>query len=63
MAVARSVGVPTIKTGPTTVEEYFALIATRPDNEERELIDGGPVLNALGISLPLPEICRDTGLR
>ncbi len=39
-------GVPTIKTGPMTVEEYFAFTATRPDNEKWELIDGEPILNA-----------------
>ena len=90
-------GVPTIKTGPMTVEEYFAFTDTRPDNEKWELIDGEPILNAppsrlhqiildnlvfllgtirhlrslgdslelpaLGISLPLSEIYRDTGLK
>jgi Uma2 family endonuclease len=40
------VGVPTIKTGPMNVEEYFAFTDTRPDNEKWELIDGEPVLNA-----------------
>jgi Uma2 family endonuclease len=40
------VGVPTIKTGPMTVEEYFAFTETRPDNEKWELIDGQPILNA-----------------
>jgi Uma2 family endonuclease len=40
------VGVPTIKTGPMTVEEYFAFTVTRPDNEKWELIDGEPILNA-----------------
>jgi Uma2 family endonuclease len=40
------VGVPTIKTGPMTVEEYFAFTDTRPDNERWELIDGEPILNA-----------------
>jgi Uma2 family endonuclease len=40
------VGVPTIKTGPMTVEEYFAFTDTRPDNEKWELIEGEPVLNA-----------------
>jgi Uma2 family endonuclease len=40
------VGVPTIKTGPMTVEEYFAFTDTRPDNEKWELIDGEPILNA-----------------
>jgi Uma2 family endonuclease len=40
------VGVPTIKTGPMTVEEYFAFTDTRPDNEKWELIDGEPTLNA-----------------
>ena len=39
-------GVPTIKTGPMTVEEYFAFTDTRPDDEKWELIDGEPVLNA-----------------
>jgi Uma2 family endonuclease len=40
------VGVPTIKTGPMTVKEYFAFTDTRPDNEKWELIDGEPILNA-----------------
>jgi Uma2 family endonuclease len=40
------VGVPTIKTGPMTVEKYFAFTDTRPDNEKWELIDGEPILNA-----------------
>jgi Uma2 family endonuclease len=40
------VGVPTIKTGPMTVEDYFAFTDTRPDNEKWELIDGEPILNA-----------------
>lgn len=39
-------GVPTIKTGPMTVEEYFSFTDTRPDNEKWELIDGEPILNA-----------------
>ena len=39
-------GVPTIKTGPMTVEEYFAFTDTRPDNEKWELIDGEPILTA-----------------
>ena len=39
-------GVPTIKTDPMTVEEYFAFTDTRPDNEKWELIDGEPILNA-----------------
>lgn len=39
-------GVPTIKTGPMTVEEYFAFTDTRPDNEKWELIDGEPISNA-----------------
>jgi Uma2 family endonuclease len=40
------VGVPTIKTGPMSVEEYFAFTDTRPDNEKWELIDGEPILQA-----------------
>jgi Uma2 family endonuclease len=40
------VGVPTIKTGPMTVEEFYALTDTRPDKEKWELIDGEPILNA-----------------
>jgi Uma2 family endonuclease len=39
-------GVPTIKTEPMTVEEYFAFTDTRPDNEKWELIEGEPVLHA-----------------
>jgi len=39
-------GVPTIKTGPMTVEEFYAFTDTRPDEEKWELIDGEPVLNA-----------------
>jgi len=40
------VGVPTIKTGPMTVEEFYAFTDNRPDEEKWELIDGEPVLNA-----------------
>jgi len=40
------VGVPPIKTGPMTVEEFYAFTDTRPDNEKWELIDGEPILNA-----------------
>ncbi len=39
-------GVPTIKTGPMTVAEFYAFTDTRPDQEKWELIDGEPVLNA-----------------
>jgi Uma2 family endonuclease len=39
-------GVPTIKTGPMTVKEFYAFTDRRPDNEKWELIDGEPVLNA-----------------
>jgi Uma2 family endonuclease len=40
------VGVPIIKTGPMTVEEYFSFTDTRPDNEKWELIEGDPILHA-----------------
>jgi Uma2 family endonuclease len=40
------VGVPLIKTGPMTVEEYFAFTDTRLDDEKWELIDAELVLNA-----------------
>jgi len=40
------VGVPTIKTGQMTVEEFYAFTDARPDEEKWELIDGEPVLNA-----------------
>jgi len=40
------VGVPTIKTGPMTVQEFYAFTDTRPDGEKWELIDGEPILNA-----------------
>ena len=39
-------GVPTIKTGPMTVEEFYAFTDMRPDGEKWELIDGEPILNA-----------------
>jgi Uma2 family endonuclease len=39
-------GVPTIKTGPMTVEEFYAFTDARSDEEKWELIDGEPVLNA-----------------
>ena len=39
-------GVPTIKTGPMTVKEFYAFTDTRPDDEKWELIDGEPILNA-----------------
>jgi Uma2 family endonuclease len=40
------VGVPTIKTGPMTVREFYSLTDARPDEEKWELIEGEPVLNA-----------------
>jgi Uma2 family endonuclease len=39
-------GVPTIKTGPMTVEEFYAFTDTRPDEEKWELIEWEPILNA-----------------
>lgn len=39
-------GVPTIDTGPMTVEDFYLLTDSRPDHEKWELIDGEPVLNA-----------------
>src|SRR6202161_1060168 len=45
-AGTRPVGGPTIKTGPMTVEEFYAFTDMRPDEEKWELIDGEPVLNA-----------------
>jgi Uma2 family endonuclease len=39
-------GVPTIKTGPMTVEEFYSFTEARPDCEKWELIDGDPILNA-----------------
>jgi len=40
------VGVPTIKTGPMTVKEFYAFTDTRPDDEKWELIDGELIFNA-----------------
>ena len=45
-------GVPTIKTGPMTVEEFYAFTDTRPDEEKWELIDGEPILNASPQPIP-----------
>jgi Uma2 family endonuclease len=39
-------GIPKIDTGPMTIEEFYALTDTRPDEEKWELIEGEPVLNA-----------------
>ena len=39
-------GIPTIKTGPMTVDEFYAFTDRRPDEERWELIDGEPILNA-----------------
>ena len=39
-------GVPKIDTGPMTVDEFYLLTDTRPDDEKWELIEGEPVLNA-----------------
>jgi Uma2 family endonuclease len=39
-------GVPTIDTGPMTVEDFYLLTESRPDNEKWELIDGVPMMNA-----------------
>jgi Uma2 family endonuclease len=39
-------GIPTIKTGPMTVDEFYKFTDRRPDEEKWELIDGEPILNA-----------------
>jgi len=39
-------GVPTIKTGPMCVKEFYDFTDARPDDEKWELIDGEPVLDA-----------------
>jgi Uma2 family endonuclease len=39
-------GIPTIKTGPMTVDEFYGFTDRRPDEEKWELIDGEPILNA-----------------
>jgi Uma2 family endonuclease len=39
-------GVPTIKTGPMTIAEFYEFTDRRPDDEKWELIDGEPILNA-----------------
>ena len=49
-------GIPTIKTGPMTVDEFYEFTDRRPDEEKWELIDGEPILNAAA------EIYRGTGL-
>jgi Uma2 family endonuclease len=39
-------GIPTIKTGPMTIAEFYEFTDRRPDEEKWELIDGEPILNA-----------------
>jgi Uma2 family endonuclease len=39
-------GIPTIKTGPMTIAEFYEFTDQRPDDEKWELIDGEPILNA-----------------
>jgi Uma2 family endonuclease len=39
-------GVPFIKSGPMTVDEFYEFTDRRPDEEKWELIDGEPILNA-----------------
>jgi Uma2 family endonuclease len=39
-------GVPFIKSGPMTVNEFYEFTDRRPDEEKWELIDGEPILNA-----------------
>ena len=39
-------GIPTINTGPMTVEEFYEFTDRCPDEEKWELIDGEPILNA-----------------
>jgi Uma2 family endonuclease len=43
---AQTMGIPTIKTGPMTVDEFYEFTDRRPDEEKWELIDGEPILNA-----------------
>ena len=37
-------GIPTIKTGPMTVDEFYEFTDRRPDEEKWELIDGVPMM-------------------
>jgi Uma2 family endonuclease len=39
-------GVPFIKSGPMSVDEFYEFTDRRPDEEKWELIDGEPILNA-----------------
>jgi Uma2 family endonuclease len=39
-------GIPTIKTGPMTIAEFYEFTDQCPDEEKWELIDGDPILNA-----------------
>jgi Uma2 family endonuclease len=39
-------GIPTINTGPMTVDEFYEFTDRCPDEEKWELIDGEPILNA-----------------
>jgi Uma2 family endonuclease len=39
-------GIPTIKTGPMTIDEFYEFTDRCPDEEKWELIDGEPILNA-----------------
>jgi Uma2 family endonuclease len=39
-------GVPFIKSGPMTIDEFYEFTDRRPDEEKWELIDGEPILNA-----------------
>ncbi len=39
-------GVPTIDTGPMTIEDFYLLVESRPAGEKWELIGGDPSLNA-----------------
>jgi Uma2 family endonuclease len=39
-------GVPTIHTGPVTVDEFYTFTDRQPDEEKWELIDGDLILNA-----------------
>jgi Uma2 family endonuclease len=39
-------GIPTVDTGPMTVDQFYAFADAKPDHEKWELIGGEPVLNA-----------------
>ncbi len=51
-------GVPTIDSGPMTIDEFYKFVDAQEDDGKWELIDGEPLLNASPSSLFTSSLSR-----